>query len=261
MRGVAVAFTLVVGCWGPPAQSTISNAPQPKTEPHASRDALVRETFALIIAGDLNGLVALAGDKDVYLRAIDCAGKPSERSEGKFDRAVRRAHEAVAMAGIIMKGRSIEVLSIDAPEKSRVLAKASADEDGCTMKVDVVREHVTVKVRVVDRKHKMTERKVELEVLVLGDRYYIQRVPKSIAAGSMDEFADYFSGVVDRVCACKDLDCSTKVMEDYTKYAVEVVKEHGDDKPEEPDPEVAKRFSDLTKKMTDCMAKFAPATP
>jgi hypothetical protein len=70
--------------------------------------------------------------------------------------------------------------------------------------------------------------------------------------GSNEAF-EKTSAFADAMCACKDADCAKKVMDDMTKWSTEWAKNA---KPDQvPDAEEQKKFTEVSKKLTDCSTK------
>jgi hypothetical protein len=71
-------------------------------------------------------------------------------------------------------------------------------------------------------------------------------------------FVERFRTTTDRTCACKTLDCSQKVMDEYTRWASDWAKQYaGDAASMQPDPEVTKDLNELATRMAGCMQRLA----
>ena len=74
--------------------------------------------------------------------------------------------------------------------------------------------------------------------------------------GASDAIAK-MEGFQKAMCDCKDKACADKVNEDMTRWGTEMAKNASYD--ERPDPDLAKRSSDVMTKYVECMTKLMMA--
>ncbi len=161
----AVALLTIVAC-GSPAPHVANPS---STDPHNSREALVRETFARLVAGNVDGLAALVPHKAGLDRVITC-DRPNRVDQ---DQAARR--EFLQATANNFKGLTFEVLAIsNSPDEPASTQPAGAAFiEGCTLSVPVRWESLAVKVRVSAASAAPRESSVWVNVYEIAGRWYL----------------------------------------------------------------------------------------
>jgi hypothetical protein len=76
------------------------------------------------------------------------------------------------------------------------------------------------------------------------------------------EMLSKLEGFSKQMCECKDKECAEKVNAEMVKWTTEASKDAAGKADEKPDPEMAKKFGEVTTKYGECMTKLTmPATP
>ncbi|HEY4179898.1 MAG TPA: hypothetical protein VGM90_23815 [Kofleriaceae bacterium] len=78
------------------------------------------------------------------------------------------------------------------------------------------------------------------------------------AAGSGVDALAKVTELKDRVCACKDKDCATKVHDEYVAWGIELSKTGGSERPDEA---MAKKMTEVATTYGDCFTKAMASAP
>jgi hypothetical protein len=143
-RKGCLVLVVLAACGGGTRTTAVGNTGESgvaDADPHRSRDALVRATFARMGAGDLDGLIELASKRLAYERALACNdGGPEDETEG-----LREHLTPSAQSG---KGHAIEVLQIDLAEPVSTMVAGEQFSESCTTKVAIHWHSLTAKLRI-----------------------------------------------------------------------------------------------------------------
>jgi hypothetical protein len=236
MRFTVAVVPILLAC-GPAVPRKVT----PPADPHASREAMVRATFARLQAGDIDGLSALGDMESVFQQAFTCTKPP----DFKIDKERHRSR--IKTATDAAQGTEIEVLDIAAAQPHPPEVKKGQDVDGCVAKADLGEDKVDVKIRIKRKGQTPVESTSRVGLIQIGDRFYLERAPRVGGTPVLAEISRY----ADMACACKDAACSTKVQGEFEKWALDVMKSGVD---LEDDPHVPDQMT----KLTDCIAKLIP---
>src|SRR5262249_22752062 len=88
----------------------------------------------------------------------------------------------------------------------------------------------------------------------LEKEYKVCRKKAGGKGGGMDDAVAKMNELTDKMCGCQDKACADKVMEELTKWGQEMAKDP-DAAKDKPDEDTAKKFADITKRLSDCMSK------
>jgi hypothetical protein len=242
----------LVACGGPAATTgggttgVVSNTATPSgPDVHRSRHSIVKAAAAALVAGDTEALVALAGTKHIYDKALSCSKATADEMEGgvreRFGKAAQKS-----------KGGKVEVLHVEQ------LTRGSFSEDGCTSKKELAIHLAQVRVRA-ERDGKPSERTVEFSLYELNDRWYLAAVPDDLARGGLGNPMEVLSEFADRMCECKDKACADKVNEDYTKWGTEMARKAKPDDYRKHSPDDIRKMTEAATKYTECYTKLAMA--
>jgi len=258
-----VGFT-VAACGGaaPPSPSPVAN----KTEAPVSvaRDQVLQTAIHALVAGDVEGLMALADPKGLFDNAIGCndhelgatARQLETKLRGDFTSAIDKA-----------KGAEVEVVSIKNEARgwthnsrhdrnATFVAKGGSVSSECTARTDLVFHEAAVRVRN-GHGNDARESTVRFDLVAAQGHWYLLRVPKNLAVSADDPISkmEFFEK---QMCDCKDKACADKVNEDMTRWGTEMARSASYDD-ERPDPDMAKRAADIMTKYTECMTKLMMA--
>ncbi|CAN5913284.1 hypothetical protein BH11MYX2_BH11MYX2_09490 [soil metagenome] len=78
------------------------------------------------------------------------------------------------------------------------------------------------------------------------------------SAGSGADALAQVAALKDRLCACKDKDCATKVHAEYVQWGLDMTKSGTDQRPDEA---MAKKMTEVSMAYGDCLAKSMSAGP
>ncbi len=167
LQALVAVLTMLVACGSPAAPVATTKGIQ--TDPHASRDALVRETFARLGAGNVDELAALVPHKAGLDRVITC-DRPDRVDE---DQAARR--DVLRETAKNFKGQTFEVLAISKSAQDEVSTQPVGEAfiEGCTLSVPVRWEPLEVKVRVSAASSAPRESSVWMNVYEIAGRWYL----------------------------------------------------------------------------------------
>jgi hypothetical protein len=165
-----------------------------------------------------------------------------------------------------------------------IARKGCKTRPGCKATVDVRMQRIDVKVKITPDKEgaKTKTKKVAVNLIEVDGGWYVEDVKlpdlggggddDDAGGGDDDEGKDAMWTAMERyadnVCACKDMDCVTKVGEDWAKKAAELAKTSSGKagemtaKDKKRSEEVVKKITECTKKITDeAMKKAEPPKP
>jgi hypothetical protein len=219
----------------------------PKADPHASRDGIVHEAIARLSAGDAEGFLALAPTAAQMQSAVSC--DEGSRMKDLMDEVVRETSDKLRESAQKAKGR-FEVVAIES-RRVKEEGKAGEREEKCTLKVDVATHKLEVKLKADNG----SPRTIRLDVLALGPRFYLT---KSSSIGGGGNLVEKFAEHTEKMCACKDMACATKVNDEFSKAMAEFAKETVEAPPDEA---VTKQLTALAQKLAECQMKLSPPSP
>ncbi|HEY4058436.1 MAG TPA: hypothetical protein VGM39_17610, partial [Kofleriaceae bacterium] len=76
--------------------------------------------------------------------------------------------------------------------------------------------------------------------------------------GSADDALVKVTEFKDRICACRDKDCATKVHDEYVQWGIALSKTPGQQRPDEA---MTKRMTEVAVAYGDCLSKATSAAP
>jgi hypothetical protein len=253
------------GATGPAGKAPVVNTTEPPTM--QPRDQVVTDAINALAAGSIDRLMALADPKGLLDRGIACKADDYESRDMRQleDKLRRDFTEAAGKA----KGSTIEIVSIKneirgltgrsryggGARNANFVAKGGSVSKGCTAKTDLVFHEVEVKLRV-KQGAQAAEHRVTLDLVSVGGRWHVVKVPRDISTGALDTIAT-MEKFQKAMCDCKDKACADKVNEDMTKWGTEMARTADYDA--RPDPDMAKRSADIMTKYVDCMTKLMMA--
>jgi hypothetical protein len=237
----AILAVALCGCSGAPSPTT---APPAKADVRTSRDAMVREVIALLDAGDVNGLLALADGRAAMALALDCKGNVNA------ERRVLKSEEKIALAAVRAKGSRLQVVDVDAGKTEVV--KVGEQHRGCTVRTELTQERVKLKLRT-----NGDPAKGRVDLVKIGDRYYMLEAPRVDKQRPPNEAMGKFVAHIDRVCACPDMNCVTEATEAYGKEMGEWARVNAGRTAEAPTEDEMRMMEEATKRMTECTMRLA----
>jgi hypothetical protein len=262
MRSVVVAVVMVSACSSsnpvPPAPPVVANTVPAPPDPHASREGLVKETFAALAAGDARRLAALADTKALMGRVLKCEPPADGEEHRRMDpeREAERVERRLGKAAQNAKGLGIEVLAIDFDEKSSDRTPKGTRKGSCDIAVDVIEEKFKVKLRITRPGGESVETTAKVRALVVEGRWYVIRLPDELDRDGAKGPADMVAAMeehADKACACADKACANKVDEDYRMWVAAAAK-RADPGPVQ-DKAEADRFKDAATRYITCLSK------
>ena len=248
-----LVLVLVLAACGAPAATTgggttgvVSNtAKQTGPDVHRSRHSLVKAATAALVAGDTEALVALAGTKHIYDKALSCSKTTADEMEGgvrdRFGKAAQKS-----------KGGKVELLHVEQ------LTRGSFAEDGCTSKKELAVHLAQVRVKA-ERDGKPRERTVEFSLYELNDRWFLAAVPDDLVRGGVGDTLETIVEFAEQMCECKDKVCADKVNEGYTKWGTEMARKASPQDYRKQNRDDVRKMTDAATRYTECYTKLAMA--
>ena len=198
--------------------------PRPPDDP---RLVFARAVFSGLASGRVESLVDLA-DPLAVRKAAGCenVGKSGLNldPQQEFVAAVRKDMVRVATRS---KGMTIDVLAV-VDGDARTVAKGTQIADGCKTRIDLAYRDLKVKLRVRRQPNPAVEQEALVRALELNDRWYLVALPGRLDDGVVTKYRKLIASMTefaDRMCRCSDKACADPVMEDYTKWGNELVKD------------------------------------
>ncbi len=224
-----------------------------------SKDELVRATIAATAAGDIDKLVELGGI-DTMLGAVSCSGDKGGNGYGgmpdakTLERQMR--NEMRDALKDLKKLPALEVVRIEDRDEPRVVVRdGEVVGEGCVGKTVVTEYRLKVTVRAT-ADGKSRENTVKMKALEIDGRWTLSDAPdlgEISVGGAIDDAVDKFRGFRDRMCACKDTACSTKVSDDMNRWTEGVARTMKDAKPSDTQ---MKAMTTLSEELAACMSKI-----
>jgi hypothetical protein len=167
------------------------------------------------------------------------------------------------------KGARIEVVSIRnemrgwnrraRDRNATFIAKGGALSSACVAKTDVMFHEVEVRVKI-SKDGNATESKTKLDLVHARGRWFVSKIPRDLAtAEGAGAAVAMMEGFQKQMCDCKDKACADKVNEDMSKWGTEMARNAGAARDERPDPDLARKSTDIMIKYTECMTKLMMA--
>lgn len=169
-----VALTACGSSARAPAVSNAGAGGAVAADPHGSRDALVRATFARMGAGDLEGLLELANKRPAYDSALACTGAPEDETAGLREHLAPPAQNG--------KGHTIEVLHVDLAEPVSTMGVGEQFSERCTTKVAIHWHSLTAKLRIraANRSGAPREATAWVNVYDIAGRWYLAALQQQL---------------------------------------------------------------------------------
>jgi hypothetical protein len=185
-----------------------------------SPKALVEDALAAISAGDADKLAKLADTDHLFKtfvtcdpnRADDTAEQLAEREKKSFARAVEKAKG--------LKVALVEFPDIDKLDKDQMMTMPKGSElaKGCTANADATLVDTKMKVSVQDGDKPAVEEQIAIALFKLDGRWYLSGAPKIERHSDASDQIAKMSELRDRMCACKDAACATKVAQEASEW-------------------------------------------
>jgi hypothetical protein len=223
-----------------------------------SADAVIKSTLAAVAKGDVDAVVKLSDPKGMVARGLECEGEALEDNDmdpEKQERKLRREYgDGIENA----KGMKIELVSSKQAEgeDDDVLKKGKEVEDGCKAKMDLRVVTYELELKLEDADGNKGEQTTEIRMLDIGGRYFLISPPEIKIGPNYKKIVGELEGFRDKMCACKDMACTTKVNDEFTAWGKRMSDETKDEKP---DSELMDKLMPVMEAYSECSQKVMSA--
>lgn len=190
--------------------------------PHASRQALVREAFAAVLAGRADQLVALGGAATLYDRVFACK---SPDGRGAYETARRHEADAVIAVARELSLTAVEVLAVE--QLDRIAAPPlvrNARYEDCELRGALEVFDAKVRVRLTAGDAPAYTQTLTLGLVEHDARWYLARMTTTLGIPGGSELARVRQ-LSQRMCACTDRACAEAVQAEYVEWAASASRE------------------------------------
>src|SRR5207302_8223775 len=121
---------------------------------------------------------------------------------------------------------------LDAREKGTdtVVAKGDKMNKGCVAASEIRIVNAKVKANVKDGDKPVREEKLKFQLALVDGKWFLLEPPKIAKGGVFEDQVAKMGEFKDRICACKDSACGTRVSDEMTKWAQDNASKMGDEK-------------------------------
>lgn len=190
--------------------------------PHASRQALVREAFAALLAGRADQLVALGGAPELFDRVFSC-----KRPDGRRAYEVARKLDADAVIAVARK-LPLTAVEVEAVEQLDRIAEPplvrNARYEDCELRGTIEVFDARVRVKLTAGDAPPYTQTLTLGLVEHDARWYLARMTPTLGTPGGSELARV-QQLSQRMCACKDRACAEAVQAEYVEWAASASRE------------------------------------
>jgi hypothetical protein len=226
----------------------------------SSPDGVAKDAIAALSAGDVDELMNLADIETAINAAMECdtSGGDTYGIGREHKREVERTKKKFQQRVDDLAGATLEFVDVVEQEAEReaMLSKGQRIKDGCVAKADIMNHLVKVRVKVSEKgAAKPYEQTVRMEVIEIGDRFYLGKVRTiELQGGDADESISKIEKFATEMCGCQDKTCADRVQEGFTRWGTDMAKQsrHSGKVTEE----ATKRMTDAATRYSECYTKI-----
>ena len=226
----------------------------PKSGGKPTPDELFRAAIDRAIAGDDDGLFALAG-ADKILSVVDCSdgfakhrGDYDSGKDWRTQMVEEQRHDLTRHLDK-WKGLTVTIDSVE-PKDDPDVQHAGSSEGGCEVKTDITEQRFRVKVSVKGADGSTDDAELRFRAMKVDGLWYLDDMPSAPAAGGLARLRR----IKDAMCACHDTACAQGVQKDLEQFGRDNTDASGSS-----DDMEAQRL--IINELTDCEVKAMSSNP
>lgn len=220
----------------------------------SSPKGVAEAALVALSAGDTDKLAALADIENLYKSFVKCDENEADESPAELAAKEKSRFAKSAEKAKGLKLKLVELPDFDNLGKDHVMAmpKGTKVAKGCASTAEATIYNGKMKVSVQDGDKPAVERDVELDLIKIDGKFYLAQAPRVDKSSDSSAQIAKMTELRDRMCACADLGCASKVSDDMAAWAQANSAQMNETMPSDDD---MKKLMAISEELTKCMQK------